>query len=173
MEKCALIQLQDHLKASNLVISKQSAYKTNHSCETALVKIFEDIYTDIDTNTSILLVFLDFSSAFDTINHNILLTRLQQLYKINGTALQWFSSYLKNRRFQVKLENSISSGDTMMCGVPQGSILGPTIFNLYIQPIASIIESHGLNYHIFADDIQIYTPYTGIPSQISQFKSCL
>ena len=141
LEKCAVIKLQDHLKESKLVISKQSAYKRNHSPETALVNIFENIYNDLDQNTSILLIFLDYSSAFDTINHNILLARLENFYKINGTALKWFSSYFKDRRFHVKLENSISHGDTMGCGVPQGSILGPTIFNLYLQPIASIIES--------------------------------
>ena len=94
------------------------------------------------------------TSAFDTIDHNILLNRLNYLYGISGTCLSWFRSYLSNRRQSVAIANRISSTNELHYGVPQGSVLGPILFVLYIQPLSNLIRRHSL---LFADNIQIET----------------
>ena len=160
IESCALKQLQDHLKNNNLIITNQSAYKKNHSCETALLKIQNDILTDLDPATNIIVVLLDFSAAFDTVCHKRLLCKLKDQYGIRGIALNWFKSYLSERKFQVKIDDYISDGKLMEFGVPQGTVLAPKLFELYTQEISTIIDKYGLKYHIFADDIQIYMPLT-------------
>ena len=102
-------------------------------------------------------LLLDLSTAFDTIDHNILLNRLSYLYGISGTCLSWFRSYLSNRRLSVAIANLISSTNKLHYGVPQGSVLGPILFILYIQPLSNLIKRHSLSVHLFADDIQIKT----------------
>ena len=88
-----------HLEVNELLAKFQSAYRKNHSCETALVKIHDDILTVVDGKTNVLLVLLDLSSAFDTINHDVLLKKLRNDYGITGNALKWFESYLNNKTF--------------------------------------------------------------------------
>ena len=173
IEKCGLTQLYHHLQSFNLLISKQSAYRANHSCETALLKVYDDILTTLDTDTSIILVLLDFSSAFDTIDHDLMLIKLKNDFGMQDTAINWFKSYLNNRCFRVKIDDFLSKGESVMFGIPQGSILGPVLFTLYTQEVGKIIESHGLKFHMFADDIQIYHHYSGSMSQLSTIKACL
>ena len=173
LEKCACQQLLHHLLINNLYSEHQSAYRANHSCETALVKIADDIFKAVDQNTSVLVVLLDFSSAFDTIDHELLLHKLYTFFGIRDNALQWFRSYLKDRKFFVKIGDVFSKGGDLDCGVPQGSILGPVLFTLYSQDIKGVIENHGLNYHMFADDVQLYLPYSGNTSNLSALQSCL
>ena len=156
IEKSALEQLNSHLNSNNLHCKFQSAYRRGHSCETALVKIYNDITDSLNSKTYIILVLLDFSAAFDTIDHNILINRLHTHYGIKGAALKWFTSYLKDRTYKVKVNNTISDPFSLDYGVPQGSILGPTLFSLYIKDIQEIIQSHNINSHFYADDIQLY-----------------
>lgn len=106
--------------------------RAQYSTKSALLKVLNDL----------LLVLLVQSAVFDTVNHFILLKCLEQYVGIKGTALKWFLSYLKDRTFSVTIENFTSSSATRTCGVPQGFILGPVQFSLYLPPLASIFDKH-------------------------------
>ena len=103
------------------------------------------------------LTLLDLSAAFDTIDHTILLDRLNVYYGISELALGWFKSYLSGRTHSVKVGSTLSHPAALQYGVPQGSVLGPILFSLYTNPISSIIHFHtSINHHFYADDTQLY-----------------
>ena len=103
------------------------------------------------------LCLLDLSAAFDTTDHNILLTRLSSWFGIHGTALNWLRSYLPSRCFRVKCNNDFSSSHSWLCGVSQGSVLGTLLFVMYTTPLSTLVSSVSLNHHLYADDTQLYT----------------
>ena len=109
----------------------------------------------MDKGNVTVLTLVDLSAAFDTIGHNILTKRLSIWYGIFGTALSWFSSYLSDRYQRVKIANFFSVALPTSCGVPQSSVLGPLLFTLYTTPLNSVIQTHNLDHHLYADDIQI------------------
>ena len=113
-----------------------------------------------DAGNSAILVLLDLTAAFDTVDHATLLSRLENCVGVRGTALKWFESYLSGRSFSVRLGDSSSSSAPLHCGVPQGSILGPILFALYLLPLREIFRKHGMSYHFYADDCQLYMPIT-------------
>ena len=118
-----------------------------------------DILMALDDRRAVFLLLLDLSAAFDTVQHSTLLSRLQSCYGITGQALAWMESYLCNRKQSVAINYSISSSRELQFGVPQGSVLGPVLFSLYTSPITDIIRSHGLKYHLYADDTQLYLAF--------------
>ena len=121
VEKAVSYQLVNHLQENNLEERFQSAYKSFHSTETALVKVHNDIVTAIDNQQQVILVLLDLSAAFDTIDHKILLSRLSTRFGIRGKVLRWFQSYLADRKQAVSVNGSTYSSREVTCGVPQGS----------------------------------------------------
>ena len=116
-----------------------------------------DLLLTLDTGENAILVLLHLSAAFDTVDHPTLLARLHQWVGIRGSALQWFSSYLSHRSFSVSIGQHSSSSAPLSCGVPQGSILGPILFSLYMLPLGNIIKDN-MSFHFFADDSQLYHP---------------
>ena len=137
----------------------QSAYKSCHSTETALVCVCDDIKLAFDKRMGTALIMIHLSAAFDTINHDILLRRLRDRYGIMGDALKWVKSYLTNRFQKISINEYTSCSSLLSSGVPQGSVLGPLLFSLYVQPAGDIIRKHGLSFHHYADDLQIYTSF--------------
>ena len=115
-----------------------------------------DILTDCDSGNVCLLNLLDLSAAFDTIDHSILLQRLEITFGVSGIALEWFKSYLSNRHQAVVIRGKKSSDHLLKYGVPQGSVLGPVLFTLYTQPLVREIVKFNLKYHFYADDTQLY-----------------
>ena len=102
-----------------------------------MVKVQDDILHGIDSNRAVVLFMLDLSAAFDTVSHEILLNRLTQRYGITGSLQKWFASYLLSRTQFVQIECFISSLRELNCGVPQGSVLGPLLYVLYVLPVAA------------------------------------
>jgi exonuclease III len=156
LEKVVHHQLNDYVNLNGLYSSHQSGYRKFHSCETAVTKIHNDILMLIDKKENVLLLLLDLSAAFDTINHDLLLKKLHSSFGIMENALNWLRSYLSNRTFKVSVNKGSSSQCTLDIGVPQGSILGPLLFILYTKDLECIVSKYGFSVHLYADDTQIY-----------------
>ena len=147
------VQLQTHLDEAGLMTAFQSAYRKHHSTESPLLIIHNDILLNMAKGSVTALTLLDLSAAFDTIDHTILLDRLNVHYGISELALGWFKSHLKGRTHLVTVGNTLSHPAALQYGVPQGSVLGPILFSLYTNPISSIIHSHSsINHHFYTDD---------------------
>ena len=121
-----------------------------------MIKVQNDILSALDAGSSAILLMLDLSVAFDTIDHDILLSRLCNVYGIPGDALDWFRSYLTGWIQRVVIENAVSGDQELGFGVPQGAVLGQKIYCMYTKPVSDIIQRHGLSHHSYADDTQLY-----------------
>ena len=153
MEKLVLSQDSSYLNSHNLYNTCQSAHRPGHTTETALLKSVNDLFLSLNKGNISVLALLDFSSAFYTIDHPILEHRPHTDFGFTDTVLQWFSSYLADPTHYVSLSNHCSAFTHVHSGVPQGSVLGPMLFTMYIKPLSAIIDSHSIIPHSFADDL--------------------
>ena len=150
-------QLINYIMPIDIVDKYQSAYLPHHSTEIALTFIINDIFIYLGNKAPCYIVLLNLSSAFDTIDYNILSIGLNEI-SIHGQIHSWFMYFVSSRTSSVKINSSLSPPYFNIDGVPQGSVLGPIFFIIYIIPITSIflIKYPNINYHIYADDLHIY-----------------
>jgi hypothetical protein len=158
-ERIAAKQMCGHLSINHLFPEFQSAYRNFHSTETALLHTRNDFLINMNKQHVTLLVFLDLSAAFDTVDHYILLRHLKYKFGICNNALAWSRSYLVNRSHCVVIENVMLDSFAMKCGVPQGSCLGPLLFILYTSKLFDVIHHHLPTVHCFADDTELYLAF--------------
>ena len=153
LERLVYNQLDSFLEKYNIMYNYQFGFRKKHSTEQAILELTDKLKSAIDNKQLTCGLFLDFSKAFDTVNHKILLEKLQK-YGIRGVPLQWFTSYLTNRQQYVRINTTDSEMLRMTCGVPQGSTLGPLLFLLYINDMPNC--SKKLSFRIFADDTNVF-----------------
>ena len=156
LERAISQQLTRYLQSESLLPQNQSAYRANHSTETAVLRVFSDLVSESDAGNISLMALLDLSAAFDTVDYEILFRRLEADCGIVGTALSWIKSYLTGRKQAVRCGGALSVTSSLTCGVPQGSVLGPLLFLVYTSGLDEVIRRHDLKNHAYADDAQIY-----------------
>ena len=161
LEKLMCNRLVDFLEKKKVFFDNQFSFRAKHSTDHAVLSIVEKIQRAIDERDFSCGIFLDFSKVFDTINHEILLKKLE-FYGIRGIANQWFSSYLSNRMQTVTVNGVTSNSVNISCGVPQGSVLGPILFLLYINDFHHC--SKVFDFHLFADDTNLFCKHKNLTS---------
>ena len=176
IERVAVSRITEYMTDNNEPL--QSAYRAYSSTETALIKVQNDIRMMIDDKKAVILVLLDLSTAFDTVDHDLLLSRMMTRLGIGGTVSEWLKSYLYGRNQTVSIGDIFSLAATLLFGVPQGSVLGPILFTIYTLPIGDIAQTHGLNVHFYADDTQLYmafdpTDNEDAASVLKQLEDCI
>ena len=144
-------RLIKYLEENKILSMNQHAYRKNHSCITSLISMLDNIYTNLDNNKIVVVIFLDLSQAFPSINHNILLNKLKMI-NLTGGDIKLLENNLKNTEHVTKINNSLSDYKTFKNGVWQGSCLASTLFNIYINDITKIDQE---SIYIYADDITL------------------
>ena len=154
VEKVVDVRIAEHINKHQLLPVFQSAYRPFHSTETAVVCITNAMIGALDCGHIGALSLLDLSAAFDTVDHTILTDVLTKRFGVQGLALDWFVDFLSERRQVVRVEIDNAEETKLRFGVPQGSVLGPKIFIQYAEDVSKLFEKHGLQYHLYADDMQ-------------------
>ena len=162
IEKCVFIQIYQYFEKNKLIFGSQYGYRKNHSTETACLELIDKLYKHLDNNQSPFCIFIDLSKAFDTINHQILLSKLKY-YGLDDHAVSWFKSYLSDRKQFVEVDGVKSPTQSINTGVPQGSTLGPLLFVIYMNDVN--IVSEVFNCILFADDTSLESTISMFPAQ--------
>ena len=148
-ERIVYDQLYSYLEVHDIIYKYQPGFRTIHSTVTALLEATDTWVSNIDRGKINVIVFLDSKKAFDTVDHEILLSKLS-IYGINGITHQWFQSYLEDRTEMCSIDGFLSSTGTLSCGIPQGMILGPLLFLLYINDLPNCLSN--CEPRIYVDD---------------------
>ena len=175
IERIVSAQLDNHMSANNLHQDFQYGYKQGHSCETLLLKVVNDLLLSCDKQIPTIVMLLDLSAAFDTIDQHKLLQILHDDIGINGTALKWFTSFLIGRTQKVKIGESYSILSFLLYGAPQGSVLAPRLFNIYVRSLKKYVEPSRFSIFGFADDHQLlktFLPLLQIEAFGGDIKQC-
>ena len=159
IERCVASRLKKHMANYKLNSKHAFGYKEGHSTELLLLKVVDDLLSAFDKKKATVLLLLDLSAAFDTVDQNKLLNMLQYDIGMGGIVLKWFESFIKGRTQRVKINESYSDAEPLLYGLAQGSVLGPPLFNIYVRSLYPYIQS--LNYEIegFADDHQLFKSF--------------
>ena len=178
IEKLACKQIAKYTNSTGQMEKCQSAYRENFSTETALLKVKTDILEAIDKKEVMCLIMLDLSAAFDTVNHHLLLNRLRYRFGVCNKVLAWLESYLTNRTQKVVIQNEDgqkgqSAKKPLTQGIPQGSILGPILFNLFVAPLGKLCRAKGVSFQGYADDTQNYISFWPMSGSRNNQTECI
>ena len=156
LERAVYAQLLIYLNENEFLPSVQTAYRQFFSTDTGVLKVVTGVLTAMNREQITLLGMFDLSAAFDTVDHAILLRRLEVSFSIRGVALNWFASYLSGRSQQVSIHGTLALSTFLEYDVPHGCVLGPVLFLMYIADLVSLVRTFGLFAHAYADDSQVY-----------------
>ena len=170
LEKCAMDRVNEHCKKHDLVPDYQSAYRNGYSCETAIVKLVNDLLWAMESQNITAIMALDLSAAFDTVDHRILLNVLEKNFGLKGTVLNWFNSYLDQRSCKVNIGEEYSSTRELAFSVPQGSCAGAQLFNMYCSTMQEVVNPP-LTLHGFADDHVVCNKFK--PGEWNEEERCI
>lgn len=173
-EKIISVRLINYVESNNLIIAQQHGFRAQRSTESAILDFVNDVYLCLEQKSYVVGVFIDLSKAFDTLDHKILLHKLEN-YGIRGVVLKLFHSYLSNRKQSVFCNNAYSPFKEIVNGVPQGSVLGPLLFLLYINDFINVSDK--FNFVIYADDTtlllkdkNLHSLHTNLISELNKVK---
>jgi len=175
-ERVVHSRINDHLAANSLDNHTQYGYKKNHSCETLLLKLIDDILVAVDKKFGVVVMIIDLSAAFDTVDHGLLLNMLQFKFHISGSALKWLKSFLSGRTQRVRVGDCLSDCLVVDFGVAQGSVLGPLLFNMYCSSINEIFSHCGFESMGYADDnigVRIFPAFASLSVFNDIVPNCL
>ena len=175
IERVVSIRLNKHMSENSLHVDFQYGYKKGHSTETLLLQVINNLLVNSDNNLPSVLMLLDLSAAFDTVDQGKLLEILRDEIGVRGVALSWFESFLIGRTQKVKIGEAFSDISNLKYGVPQGSVLGPALFNIYIRSFRKKVEPAKFELFGFADDHQLlkcFLPIFQVTSLGDDIRRC-
>ena len=175
-ERVVHMRINSHLDSNSLNNNSQYGYKKHHGCDTMILKLIDDIFVAVDKKFGVVMLIIDLSAAFDTVDHRLLLNMLQFKYRITGSALAWLKSFLTGRLQRVKIGNSLSDPLLVLFGVAQGSILGPLLFNLYCSSINEVFKSCGFDCMGYADDnlgFRLFSARSSLSACLFSVPNCI
>ena len=171
IEKCVAKYFNSHMEDETLLPTYQSAYRASYSTETLLLRLHNDILYNMENQCITSVVAIDLSAAFDTVENSILMQVLKNRFGVTGNAEKWFCSYLENRKFVVEINDSQSKEVTINYSVPQGSILGPTLFSCYSSTLKDVMHNRSESIWGYADDSTFVDKFK--VGQINDEETCV